>query len=121
MFDLTGRRRHVQTNAGLDNVLDGGATEGSPLLREPRPTDPYVSPLFGDLAGFPPTFLQTGTRDLLLSDNVRMHRALRAGASTPSSTSGRPCGHGGFLGMAPEDADRYGELRRFAEAHWAAA
>jgi hypothetical protein len=30
-------------------------------------------------------------------------------------------GHGGVLGMAPEDADRYAELRRFAERHWTAA
>jgi len=38
---------------------------------------PYVSPLFGDFTrGWPPTLLTTGTRDLLLSDTVRMHRAL---------------------------------------------
>ena len=27
---------------------------------------PYVSPLFGDLTGFLPTFLQSGTRGLFL-------------------------------------------------------
>jgi len=38
---------------------------------------PYVSPLFGDLTGFLPTFLQSGTRGLFLSNAVRLHRLLR--------------------------------------------
>src|SRR5262249_26775923 len=32
----------------------------------------------GDFAGFPPTILTSGTRDLLLSNTVRVHRKLRA-------------------------------------------
>lgn len=39
--------------------------------------DPLVSPLYGDLAGFPPTLLLTGTRDALLSATCLLHRALR--------------------------------------------
>lgn len=38
---------------------------------------PLVSPLYGDFTGFPPTFLVSGTRDLLLSDTVRVQRKLR--------------------------------------------
>ena len=41
------------------------------------PKNPLLSPVNGDLKGFPPTILISGTRDLLLSDTVRMHRALR--------------------------------------------
>ena len=40
-------------------------------------SNPLVSPMLGDLKGFPPTILVSGTRDLLLSDTVLMHRALR--------------------------------------------
>ena len=65
--------------------------------------------------GFPPTILLTGTRDMLLSDNVRMHRALRAAGVDAELHVWEAAGHGGFLGMAPEDADRAAELRRFAE------
>jgi acetyl esterase/lipase len=45
------------------------------------PRDPYLSPVFGDFSkGFPPCILTTGTRDMLLSGTVRLHRALvRAG------------------------------------------
>ena len=35
-------------------------------------TLPDVSPLWGDLAGLPPTLLVVGTRDVLLDDNVAM-------------------------------------------------
>jgi monoterpene epsilon-lactone hydrolase len=35
-----------------------------------------MSPLFGDLSGFPPTLCITSTRDLLLSQTVMFHRAL---------------------------------------------
>jgi acetyl esterase/lipase len=41
------------------------------------PSDPLISPIYGDLAGFPPTILISGTRDLLLSNTVRAHRKLR--------------------------------------------
>ena len=34
--------------------------------------DPMVSPIHADFSGFPPTLITTGTRDLLLSDGVRI-------------------------------------------------
>lgn len=39
---------------------------------------PLISPIYADIETFPPTIFITGTRDLLLSDTVRMHRKLRA-------------------------------------------
>ena len=39
--------------------------------------DPMLSPIYGDLHGFPPTILTSGTRDLFLSLTVRIHRKLR--------------------------------------------
>ena len=39
--------------------------------------DPLLSPVYGDMHGFPPAILTTGTRDLLLSNTVRVHRKLR--------------------------------------------
>jgi monoterpene epsilon-lactone hydrolase len=42
--------------------------------------DPVLSPLYGDLGGFPPTLFVTSGRDLLLSGTTILHRAyLRAG------------------------------------------
>lgn len=40
-------------------------------------TDPLLSPIYGDLSGFPPTLLMASTRDQLLSGTVVTHLALR--------------------------------------------
>jgi acetyl esterase/lipase len=40
--------------------------------------DPRVSPLFGDLHGFPPTLIQVGSHETLLDDSVRLGAALGA-------------------------------------------
>ena len=48
--------------------------DGTPL------DDPAASPLFADLAGLPPTLIQVGTREILLSDAERLaDRAAAAG------------------------------------------
>lgn len=44
--------------------------------------DPQASPLFADLAGLPPTLIQVGGREILLSDSCRLHRALTDAGST---------------------------------------
>jgi len=37
-----------------------------------RLAEPSLSPLFGDLSGFPPTLIQVGDHEILLSDSVRL-------------------------------------------------
>jgi acetyl esterase/lipase len=44
--------------------------------------DPLASPINGDLHGLPPTLVQVGQDELLLSDSRRLHSAL-AGAGVP--------------------------------------
>lgn len=39
--------------------------------------NPLMSPLYGDYEGFPPLLIQVGTRELLLSDSVRLAREAR--------------------------------------------
>ena len=79
--------------------------------------DPYVSPLFGDLAPpWPPTLLQAGTRDLFLSNAVRMHRRLRAAGVDAELHIFEAMPHGGFFG-APEDREIDAEIQRFVAAH----
>ncbi len=43
--------------------------------------DPLMSPIYGPLDGLPPTLLMSSTRDVLLSQTVRFHLALRAGGN----------------------------------------
>src|SRR3546814_7680753 len=80
--------------------------------------DSYVSPLFGDFAqGFPRSFIQSGTRDLFLSNAVNMHRALRRAGVEAHLHVFEAMPHGGFFG-APEDEEVGVEIRRFLEECW---
>ena len=38
---------------------------------------PYVSPVYGNFTkGFPPTLIQVGTKEIILSDSVRLYQSL---------------------------------------------
>jgi acetyl esterase/lipase len=84
-------------------------------------SDPLVSPLRGDLKGLPPTILISGTRDLLLSDTVRMHRALRKAGVAADLHVYEGQSHGdyisGLLAPVPESADAQAEISRFFDKH----
>lgn len=38
--------------------------------------NPFISPLFGDFKGFPPTYIQVGENEILYSDAIRLHEKL---------------------------------------------
>jgi len=81
MSDLTGAGDSFQTNGMVDNVLvayGASCDKRAALYTGGRDLkDPMLSPVYGDLRGFPPAILTSGTRDLLLSNTVRVHRKLR--------------------------------------------
>ena len=117
--DLTESGDSFQTNLGIDTVLTRSLAAPSKLYAAGHALEhPYLSPLFGDFTkGFPPTFLQTGTRDLFLSNTVRMHRALRVAGVPAELHVFEAMPHGGF-GVTSEDAEVDAEVRRFVDAHW---
>ena len=81
MSDSTKTGDTFATNALLDNVLvspDGFCDAAAAFYANGHDLrDPLISPIYGDMTGFPPTILTSGTRDLLLSNTVRVHRKLR--------------------------------------------
>uniref|UniRef100_UPI0035CA2AEA alpha/beta hydrolase fold domain-containing protein n=1 Tax=uncultured Sphingomonas sp. TaxID=158754 RepID=UPI0035CA2AEA len=121
-LDLTESGDTFETNRRIDVILTGPLMSTNLLYAAGHDlADPYLSPLFGDFTkGFPPTFLQAGTRDLFLSNAARMHRSLRrAGVSVELHVfEGMP--HGGFAG-APEDLEMHAEVNRFVAEHWGKA
>ena len=64
------------------------------------------------MSHFPPTLIQAGTRDLFLSNAVRMHRKLRAANVDAELHVWEAMPHGGF-GGAPEDIEIAIEVRKF--------
>jgi acetyl esterase/lipase len=116
--DLTETGDTFATNEDLDIVL-----------RKPMPVlnrlyaggadlrNPYLSPVFGDFSkGFCPTYLQSGTRDLFLSNTVLLHRALRRAGIEADLNVWEAMPHAGFFG-APEDAESTADQLRFLDAH----
>ena len=118
-LDLTESGDSFQTNKGVDSVLTRSLMPANLLYAAGHDlTDPYLSPLFGDFTrGFPPTIVTAGTRDLFLSNAVRMHRALLAAGVPAELHIEEAAPHGGFFG-APEDVDLDREVRNFIDTHW---
>ena len=83
---------------------------------------PFVSPIYADISeDFPPTMLISGTRDLLLSDTVRMHRKLRAAGVDADLHVYDGQSHGdymaGIITPFPESDDAIRELATFFDKH----
>jgi monoterpene epsilon-lactone hydrolase len=115
--DLTESGDTFATNDGIDHVLESLMTANLLYAGGADLADPFVSPLFGDLTGFPPTFLQSGTRDLFLSNTVRFHRALRSAGVEAELHVWEAMAHAGFGGTAPEDFEVTAEVTRFLGEH----
>lgn len=120
--DLTESGDSFRTNILLDVALKRGLPECNALYAAGRDlADPYLSPLFADFApGFPPTLIQAGTRDLFLSNAVRLHRALRRAGITADLHVWEAMPHGGFGGETDEDAEVFAEVRAFVQRHCSA-
>lgn len=118
--DIAGSGDSRATNRYLDVSLYGGAGEGpGDYLGSADPRDPYISPIFGEIGpDWPPTLLTTGTRDLLLSDTVMMHRKLREAGVTADLLVTEGGMHIGFMGSAPEDQFVMAESRKFVRRIW---
>lgn len=116
--DLTESGDSFQVNRMVDVVLPGSLMAANLLYAAGHDlAHPYLSPLFGDFTpGFPPTFIQSGTRDLFLSNAVRLHRALRRARVEAELHVFEAMPHGGFMG-APEDRELAAELQRFLGTH----
>ena len=120
LLDLSMSGDSWLTNRFLDVNLRGATKVLSTYASEADPTDRYISPLYGSFGPeWPTTLLTTGTRDLLLSDTVRMHRSLRRAGVDAQLHVAEASPHGGFMGGgAPEDAEIMDECRAFVSAAW---
>jgi monoterpene epsilon-lactone hydrolase len=118
--DLTESGDTFRTNELLDVTLKAGLPECNALYAGGHPLDdPYVSPLFADFGpGFAPTLIQSGTRDLFLSNSVLMHRKLRRAGIEAELHVWEAMPHGGFgFGDAPENREISEEVRRFIDRY----
>ena len=125
MSDATQRGDSFQTNAMVDNVLvspTGFCDAATKFYAAGHDlADPLLSPINGDVRGFPPTILTTGTRDLLLSNTVRMHRKLRQAGVEAALQVFEGQSHAQFYrdDRIPEVREAFEEIASFFDRHLA--
>jgi monoterpene epsilon-lactone hydrolase len=114
--DLTLSGASYRTNRRKDPALTKRELRGHARRYAPgQEKDPLASPLFGDLAGLPPTLLTVGGNEILLDDAVRM--ALRlAEAGVPCEIRIEPgLWHAYPLYPIPEGRDALAKLAKRME------
>lgn len=117
--DLTEAGDSFEVNRMVDVVLPGSLMRNNLLYANGADLmNPLVSPLFGDLRNLPSTFVQSGTRDLFLSNAVRLHRRLCQSGVRAELHVFEAMPHGGFSGESPEDRELQEETARFARSCW---
>ena len=120
-IDNTGDSRFI--NEGVDRMLSSWERvpydAGVMYAGEHDLKHPYVSPIYGEFSGFPPSYIISGTRDLLLSDAVRVHRKLRRAGVEADLHIYEGQSHGDYIYVwnAPESLEHYAELNAFLLGH----
>lgn len=123
MADVTKTGDSFYTNEMVDNVLvsrDGFCHAATITYANGHDLrDPLLSPVYGDMHGFPPAILTTGTRDLLLSNTVRVHRKLRAAGVEAQLEVFEGQSHAQYQAddRAPETREAFGEITAFFDKH----
>ena len=123
MSDVTKVGDTFHTNELVDNVLvsrDGFCDAGAKVYSAGHDMkDPLISPVYGDMTGFPPTILTSGTRDLLLSNTVRVHRKLRQAGIEAVLQVYEGQSHAHYLrdDSAPETREVFAEISGFFNKH----
>ncbi len=117
--DLTKTGDSYFTNEGIDTVLVSyeGILDGAAKLYAGnyKLTNSLISPVYGDFKGFPPTYLVSGTRDMFLSNTVRVHRKLRTAGVEADLNIYESLSHAEYLSVidSPESKQVFIELEAF--------
>jgi epsilon-lactone hydrolase len=121
--DLTDTGDSYKTNEWVDNILvtwNGWLGDAARLYAGSHDLkEPYLSPIYGDFHGFPPTILTTGTRDLFLSNTVRTHRKLRRAGVEADLNVYEGQSHAGYYVNvdAPETKEAMTDIANFFDRH----
>jgi epsilon-lactone hydrolase len=123
MSDVTRTGDTFYTNEMVDNVLvsrNGFCDAGTVVYAHGHDLkDQLLSPVYGDMRGFPPAILTTGTRDLLLSSTVRVHRKLREAGVDAQLEVYEGQSHAQYQrdDRVPETREAFGEITAFFDKH----
>lgn len=76
--DMTHSGKSYQTKASVDPILTVEYIEEAiqAYAADEDLEDPMISPVFADFTGFPQTFIQVGTNEILLSDSLKLDKQM---------------------------------------------
>lgn len=82
--DLAGKGESVRTNDGRCAMFhkENFNEFASVYLGDESPMTPYASPVYANLGGLPPIYLQVSSTELLLDDATRVHRKIMEAGGT---------------------------------------
>ncbi len=106
------------TLANADPALDAEhVVPGLKAYADPADwNNPYVSPIYGDFKkGFPPLLIQVGTKEILLSDSVRLYQAVKVAGGTAELDVYEGMTHmfQSYMMNTPEQKAAYAEMKSF--------
>ena len=119
--DLTFSGESIRTRADRDPLLQ--VNDDSWLVNiyaNGRPlTHPYISPVFADLHGLPPTFIQVGTEEILYDDSTRLEQKARLEGVDVSLETWSGMWHvfQGFAPYVPESLRAIEKIGEFIRNH----
>jgi epsilon-lactone hydrolase len=79
-FDMEATGRSMEVNQGKDLLLNKGWVKAMAemfLGENGNSKDPYANPLYADLKGLPPIYMQAGGDEVLLDDSLRLAELAR--------------------------------------------
>ncbi len=107
----------VTERAAIDPLMtrEQLAANSAGYLGDHDPLDPLASPVYGDLSGLPPVFMQVGTEEILYDDTLRVAAAIRAsgGSVTVDVQEGMPHVHQILLWSLSEATSAVSRIGRF--------
>jgi len=119
--DMTGSGESYITKADIDPFLtpELGDLVSNNYLRDIDPEDPLVSPLFADLHGLPPIYIQVGTSEILLDDSKRIAEKLETSGVDVELDIWEDMIHvfAAFASFASESREAIEKIGEFIEKH----
>jgi len=118
-LDVTGDS--IRRNRRKDPIIDASETffMADLYIGNNDPKNPYISPLYGDLKGVPPLFIQVGSHEIILDDSLRFAEVAKSAGVEITLDVWEEMFHGFQLlaAWAPEGEQAIEKMGEFIQKH----
>ena len=118
--DLTASGESYENNKGKDPAMTAERLDYFANCYTKNRLDPYVSPLFADLCGMPPSLIFAGGDEIMLSDAALMHEKLREAGGKSKLVVTPERWHGYVVYDLRENREDFVTINNFLSSHMSA-